>query len=294
MPSLPFSDGEPNGERSLVPNANSPMTSAPSTPAITSRNRSASEPPSIFVQRPPSSVQRIGASTWPGRPIPSMTPSTTIVPSVRSSTAANATSAHRGTGPIICPRFLIGVTSSAGRPSIETVRSVPFSDVTRQSFLPSSTPIASRARLVASSIMPRVSSQSPMPSSTDAIFPFAAHVSRTALTWAKRFAHSRFVRMITSSELVMAVCRLRGGAIGKRVSARPRATWASLFMITGQAPRSTQTLATVSACSRCSSSQMMVTTSSCSTDMQTSTTSSASLRSVSTAVAMEFTSLARR
>ena len=36
-----------------------------------------------------------------------------------------------------------------------------------------------------------VSPQAPMPGSIDAIFPFASHVSRTALTCAKRFAHSR-------------------------------------------------------------------------------------------------------
>ena len=47
--------------------------------------------------------------------------------------------------------------------------------------------------------------------------------------------------MMISSELTIAWCRLRGGAIGKCVSARPRRTCVSLFMITGQAPRSTHT-----------------------------------------------------
>jgi len=56
----------------------------------------------------------------------------------------------------------------------------------------------------------------------EAIFPFASQVSRTALTWAKRFAHSRLAMMITSSEPTIARCRLAGGAIGKRTSARPR------------------------------------------------------------------------
>ena len=40
--------------------------------------------------------------------------------------------------------------------------------------------------------------------------------------------------MITSSEPTIARCRLAGGAIGKRTSARPRRTCVSLFMITGQ------------------------------------------------------------
>src|SRR3954471_22443509 len=81
--------------------------------------------------------------------MPSMIPSTTIVPSVRSSTAAKATSAQSGTGPIIWPRFLIGVTSSAGRPSIETRTSVPAGDVTRPHVAPSRAAIAALARSVA-------------------------------------------------------------------------------------------------------------------------------------------------
>ena len=47
--------------------------------------------------------------------------------------------------------------------------------------------------------------------------------------------------MMTSSEATIAWCRLRGGAIGKRTSARPRRTCVSLFITTGQAPRSRQT-----------------------------------------------------
>ena len=133
-----------------------------------------------------------------------MTPSTTAVPCVKSSTAAKATSAHKGTGPIICPRFLIGVTSSAGRPSMETVKSVPSGVVTRTRFFPSRAAIASFARCVALWMSSTVRSHVPMPSSIEAIFPFAAHVSLTALTWAKRLAHSRFVMMITSSEPTMA------------------------------------------------------------------------------------------
>ena len=227
--------------------------------------------------------------------MPSITPSTTIVPLVWSSTAANATSAQSGTGPIIWPRRLIGVTSSEGRPSIDTVTSVPFAAVTRQSFLPSSAAIASRARRVASSIISPVRSQEPIPSSTEAILPFASQVSLTASTCAKRFAHSRFVTMITSSEATIAWWRFLGGAIGKRVSARPRRTCCSLFMITGHAPRSTQTSAIAAACSAWSSSQMIVTMSSGSTDMQTSTTSAASsFRVAATVVAMLVTSLARR
>ncbi len=57
--------------------------------------------------------------------MPSITPSTTATPCVKSSTAANATSAHSGSGPIIWPRRFLGVISSAGRPSIDTVKSVP-------------------------------------------------------------------------------------------------------------------------------------------------------------------------
>ena len=41
--------------------------------------------------------------------------------------------------------------------------------------------------------------------------------------------------MMTSSEPTMARCRLGGGAMGKRTSARPRRTWVSLFMTTGHA-----------------------------------------------------------
>ena len=63
-----------------------------------------------------------------------------------------------------------------------------------------------------------------MPCSTEAILPLAAHVSFTAETWAKRLAHSRLVMMMISSEAIIAWCRLRGGAIGKRMSARPRRT----------------------------------------------------------------------
>ena len=88
--------------------------------------------------------------------MPSMTPSTTIVPLALVLDGREfATSAQSGTGPIIWPRRLIGVTSSEGRPSIDTVTSVPFAAVTRQSFFPSSAAIASRARRVASSIISR-------------------------------------------------------------------------------------------------------------------------------------------
>ena len=154
-----------------------------------------------------------------------MTPSTTAEPCVKSSTAAYATSAQSGTGPIIWPRFLMGVTSRDGRPSIETSKSVPSSVVTRTRFFPSSTAIASRARCVATWMSSTVRSQVvPMPSSTEAILPFAAHVSLTAETCAKRLAHSRLVMMMTSSEATIAWCRLRGGAMGKRTSARPRRT----------------------------------------------------------------------
>ena len=92
--------------------------------------------------------------------------------------------------------------------------------------------------------------------------------------------------MMTSSDPTMARCRFCGGAIGKCVSARPRATCCSLSMITGHAPRWTHTAAIASAWSRCSLSQMIVTTSSASTDMQTSTTRAASFVMVSTIVAM--------
>src|SRR5262245_4031743 len=94
--------------------------------------------------------------------------------------------------------------------------------------------------------------------------------------------------MITSSEPTIARWRLAGGAIGKRTSARPRRTWNSLFMITGQAPRWTQTSATARASSSRSSSQMIVTTSPSSIEKQTSTISAASSStlSVTTAVAI--------
>ena len=49
-----------------------------------------------------------------------MTPSTTAVPWVKSSIAANATSVQSGIGLIIWPRALYGVSQSGGRPSIET------------------------------------------------------------------------------------------------------------------------------------------------------------------------------
>ena len=62
----------------------------------------------------------IGSFTWPSSPMPSMTPSTTAVPCVKSSIAANATSVQSGIGLIIWPRALYGVSSSGGRPSIET------------------------------------------------------------------------------------------------------------------------------------------------------------------------------
>ena len=63
-----------------------------------------------------------------------------------------------------------------------------------------------------------------MPSSTEAILALLSHDSRTAETWAKRLAHSRLVMMMISSEVVIAWCRLRGGAIGKRMSAIARCT----------------------------------------------------------------------
>ena len=107
---------------------------------------------------------------------------------------------------------------------------------------PSSAATASFVRCAERSRSSRVRPHSPMPGSIEAIFPFASHVSRTALTCAKRFAHSRLVMMITSSEPTIARCRFSGGAIGKRTSARPRRTCVSLFMITGQAPRSTHDL----------------------------------------------------
>ena len=142
--------------------------------------------------------------TWPGSPIPSITPSTTTVPTVSSSTAANATSAHSGSGPIICPRFLIEVTSSDGRSLIVTVKSVPFVVVTRTFSTPSSAAIASHARCCARCSASTVSPHSPIPGSTEAIFALFAQDSLTAETWAKRFAHSRLVMMMISSELTIA------------------------------------------------------------------------------------------
>ena len=91
-----------------------------------------------------------------------------------------------------------------GAALIDTVTSVPFAAVTRQSFLPSSAAIAARARFVASSIISSVRPQVPMPSSTEAISALATQVSLTAYTWAKRLAHSRLVMMMISSELIMA------------------------------------------------------------------------------------------
>src|SRR5262249_30060537 len=88
----------------------------------------------------------------------------------------------------------------------------------------------------------------------------------------------------------IARCRFAGGAIGKRTSARPRRTWSSLFMITGQAPRSTQTSATARASSSRSSSQMIVTTSSFSTEKHTSTISPASYNSLSVTTAVAIAS----
>ena len=68
-----------------------------------------------------------------------------------------------------------------------------------------------------------VMSHSPMPGSTDAIFTLFAHDSFTAFTCAKRFAHSRLQTMMISSAASIAWWRFCGGAIGKSVSARPRA-----------------------------------------------------------------------
>ena len=112
--------------------------------------RAAAAPPRRPRSRPPcrlSIVQVIGSVTWPGRPIPSITPSTTIVPSVSSSTAANATSAHSGSGPIIWPRFLIEVDLER-RPVLDRDREVgaPWPEVTRTFSTPSSAAIASQAR----------------------------------------------------------------------------------------------------------------------------------------------------
>ena len=44
------------------------------------------------------------------------------------------------------------------------------------------------------------------------------------VVWAKRLAHSRLVMMITSSDVTIAWCRLRGGAIGNFMSLRARWT----------------------------------------------------------------------
>ena len=81
-----------------------------------------------------------------------------------------------------------------------------------------------------------------MPPSTEAIFTLFAQDSLTAGTWAKRFAHSRLVMMMISSELEHRVVEvLRRGHREERV--RQAATHlVSLFMITGQAPRSTRDL----------------------------------------------------
>ena len=108
-----------------------------------------------------------------------------------------------------------------------------------------------------------------------------AHDSRTAFTWAKRFAHSRLVMMMISSAASIASCRFLGGAIGNSVSARPRATCVSLFMITGQrAPSPRRPPRRPCARWACSSSVMIVTTSPCSTVKQVSTMSSACSRSL--------------
>ncbi len=76
----------------------------------------------------------------------------------------------------------------------------------------------------------------------------------------------------------MALCKLRGGTIGKWVSCSALRTWVSLFATIGQPPRSDTTVATMSASSFRRSSVMMVTTSPSFTPKQTSTTSSADLR----------------
>ena len=160
-------------------------------------------------------------------------------------------------------------------------------------FFPSSAATASRVRCAETSRSSFVRPHSPIPGSIEAIFAFASTVSRTALTWQKRFAHSSWVMMITSSEPTIARCRFSGGAIGKRTSARPRRTCVSLFMITGHAPRSTQTSATARASSSRSSSQMIVTTSPSSIEKHSSTTSAASFNRLldSTTVAMRHLTL---
>ena len=136
------------------------------------------------------------------------------------------------------------MTWSGGRSSMDTVTSVPSGVHTRQVLTPSSLCIAATARSVEAMMSPTVMSQSPMPPSTDAILTLLAHDSRTAFTCANRFAHSRLVMMMISSAASIASWRFLGGAIGNSVSARPRATWVSLFMITGQPPRSAATSAT--------------------------------------------------
>src|SRR3990172_121205 len=145
----------------------------------------------------------------------------------------------------------MGVTSNAGRPSIDTETSVPAGEVTRQRLCPFKTWMAARARSVASRIWSLLRFHAPIPSSTEAILALLAQDSRTADTWAKRLAHSRLVMMMISSELTIAWCRLRGGAIGNVRSARPRLTCCWLLAMTGKAPRSTATRATASACGRC-------------------------------------------
>ena len=188
-------------------------------------------------------------------PMPSMLPVTAMTPFVFVSTAANATSAHSGSGPIIQPRCRIGVTWSAGRSSMDTVTSVPSGVQTRHSFDPLSFSMAATARSVEAMMSSTVRSQSPMPPSTEAILTLLAHDSLTAETCANRFAHSRLVMMMISSAASIASCRFLGGAIGNSVSARPRATCVSLFMITGHAPRSAATSATTLARWACSSSR---------------------------------------
>ncbi len=138
----------------------------------------------------------------------------------------------------------MGVTWSGGRSSMDTITSVPSGVHTRQVLTPSSLCIAATARSVEAMMSPTVMSQSPMPPSTEAILTLLAQDSRTAFTWANRFAHSRLVMMMISSAASIASWRFLGGAMGNSVSARPRATCVSLFMITGQPPRSAATSAT--------------------------------------------------
>ena len=162
---------------------------------------------------------------------------------------------------------------------------MPSAVVTWHCFFPASAATASFVRWAERSRSSLVSPHSPIPGSIDAIFPFASQVSRTAFTCANRFAHSRLATMITSSEPTIARWRFSGGAIGKRTSARPRRTCISLFTITGQAPRSTQTSAIARASSSRSSSQTIVTTSPSSTEKHSSTTSAASSSNRSEATA---------